>query len=387
MKIERVLVGEVLALQRRQVEIELKREYRLIGVYSFGKGIFHRDPVPGSALGDYRFFAVAPGDLVLSNIQAWEGAIAHATDVDKMTVGTHRFLTYVPLGGRIDTSWARWFFLSEPGFALIQQASPGTVQRNRTLSIDRFEALEIPLPPLDVQRELAARLDRWRSNTEGLLAHLQRPITSPAATTARLPSLIDAVLRRASKAVTPIGDLADFVSDTVHPGDDPSPAKSFVGLQHVESHTGRMIGSSPLGSEKGRKFRFRVGDVVYGYLRPYLNKVWVADRDGLCSVDQYVLRPRKGVSAELLAHQLRSATVLGQAMELTHNLQLPRLRSGLLAAITVPAVPSENRTEVVAQLDRVRELIVAATKVRKRQIAAAAALTPSLLNQAFSGLM
>ena len=38
------------------------------------------NPKPGSELGDYRFFEIEPGDLVLSNIQAWEGAIALATD-------------------------------------------------------------------------------------------------------------------------------------------------------------------------------------------------------------------------------------------------------------------------------------------------------------------
>lgn len=59
------------SLQRREVAVEPDEFYTLIGVYSFGKGIFH-DPKPGSELGDYRFLSVVPGDLVLSNIQAWE---------------------------------------------------------------------------------------------------------------------------------------------------------------------------------------------------------------------------------------------------------------------------------------------------------------------------
>lgn len=139
-------VGEVLALQRREVTIDPTSEYWLIGIYSFGKGILHRDPKPGAELGDYRFFAIEPGDLVLSNIQAWEGAIGFASQVDAGTIGTHRFLSYVPIDGRIDANWARWFFLSEPGMELIRQAAPGTTIRNRTLAIDRFEALEIPLP-------------------------------------------------------------------------------------------------------------------------------------------------------------------------------------------------------------------------------------------------
>ena len=124
-----------------------------------------------------------------------------------------------------------------------------------------------------------------------------------------------------------IGEAADFVSDTVHPDEDPSPAMSFVGLQHIESHTGRCLGSDALGPMKGRKFRFRPGDVLYGYLRPYLSKVWLAEVGRCC--DQYVLRPRPGIDGALLAYCLRGRQVLEQAIDLTHSLQLPRLRSGL----------------------------------------------------------
>ena len=163
MTVERVRAGDVLSLQRRNVDIDPLTEYSLIGVYSFGKGIFHREPRRGSDLGDYRFFAVEPGDLVLSNIQAWEGAIAYAQKHDAGTIGTHRFLTYVSSDGRIDTAWARWFFLSEPGMELIRKAAPGTTTRNRTLAIDRFEALEIPLPPIEEQRRVAAGLDKIKT--------------------------------------------------------------------------------------------------------------------------------------------------------------------------------------------------------------------------------
>lgn len=386
MTVERVRVGEVLALQRRPVAVDPMAEYDEIGIRSFGKGIFHKEPVSGTTLGNKRVFEIHPRDLVLSNVFAWEGAIAVASENDAGRIGSHRFMTYAPIEDRIDTSWAAWFLVSEDGLELIRKASPGSAGRNRTLAIERFEALEIPLPTIDKQRRTAAKLDRWRAHADGLLAGLQQLDTSPTAIAARLPVLIDAVLRPAGRELVPIGDLVEFVSDTVHPGDDPSPARCFVGLQHVESHTGQMLDSSPIGDEKGRKFRFRPGDVVYGYLRPYLNKVWVADRDGLCSVDQYVLRPKEGVSAELLAHQLRGASVLGRAVDLTHSLQLPRLRSGLLATITVPAVPPVDVATVMSRLDRVRDLVMASADLRKRQIAAASSLTPALLNEAFAGL-
>lgn len=386
MSASRVRVGDVLALTRSPVEPQAGREYTSIGLRSFGKGLFHYEPVTGDRLRKLRFFAVEPGRLVISNIKGWEGAVAVTRSMDADCIASNRFLQLIPRADKIDVGWAKWFFLSKLGNTLIQRASPGSADRNRTLSIERFEALEIPLPPIDEQRRVAAQLDCWQSNAQALLARLQGPLTAPAATAARLPCLVETVLSQGNNARTTVGELADFVSDTVHPGDDPAPAETFVGLQHVESHTGRRMGSSPLGNEKGRKFRFRQGDVVYGYLRPYLNKAWAADRAGLCSVDQYVLRPKKGVSAALLAHQLRSSSVLEQAMKLTHNLQLPRLRSGLLAEITTHAVDPKNVIEVLARLERVRHIVVTSTEVRRRQVSAASALSPSLLNQAFGGM-
>ena len=134
-------------------------EYVAIGVRSFGKGIFHYEPMPGNKLGSLRFFEVRPNRLVISNIKGWEGAIAISSTDDAGCLASNRFLTYVPHDERIDVSWARWYFLSEPGLELIQKASPGSADRNRTLAMDRFFALEIPLPPIEEQRSQIARID------------------------------------------------------------------------------------------------------------------------------------------------------------------------------------------------------------------------------------
>lgn len=189
MRVERARVGDVLQLQRRSVSMKPDGQYTLVGCYSFGRGLFHRDPQLGSDLGTYKYFEVRPGDLVLSNIQAWEGAIAFATEADAGTVGTHRFLTYTSRVPDLDLNWLRWFLLSEPGMELIRKAAPGTTMRNRTLAIDRFENLEIPLPPIEDQRRVAAQLDRIATSSVALYAlqgkaaalagALQSSITSP----------------------------------------------------------------------------------------------------------------------------------------------------------------------------------------------------------------
>lgn len=377
----RARVREVLVLERLPVEPHPVSEYVTVGVRSFGRGLFHYEPKLGDQLGSLRFFELRSDRLVISNIKAWEGAVALSGPQDEGCLASNRFLTYVPADGRIDVGWARWFFLSEAGLDLLQGASPGSADRNRTLAIKRFEALEIPLPPIGEQRRVAASLGSVEVSANTASKRLER-LPASAFSTA-LPGLIDELVRRSATNTLPIAELVDFSSETVHPGDDPAPADLFVGLQHIESHTGRRLGSDPLGPMKGRKFRFRPGDVLYGYLRPYLNKVWAADRHGLCSVDQYVLRPRPGVSPELLAHTLRSRAVLDPAVDLTHSLQLPRLRSGLLSRLEVPVVPRSQVDALVARLDGVRDRTVHLAAKRHAQSELTSALVPAALNETF----
>jgi type I restriction enzyme S subunit len=167
-KIERARVGEVLRLERRPVQVELYDEYVEIGVRSFGRGIFHKEPAEGAALGNKRVFRIEPDDLVISNVFAWEGAIAVASEGERGVIGSHRFMTFVPADERLDIRWASWFFRSELGLELIRRASPGSAGRNRTLAIDRFEALEIPLPTVEEQRLVAARLDHVQAAATNL---------------------------------------------------------------------------------------------------------------------------------------------------------------------------------------------------------------------------
>lgn len=123
---------------------------------------------------------------------------------------------------------------------------------------------------------------------------------------------------------------------------------------HIESNTGRRIGEDLVLAEQltGRKFRFSPGEIVYGYLRPYLNKVWIADCEGLCSVDQYVLQPDSSqVDTRYLAYAMRSPLFLAQSEQLTGVLTLPRLRSGLLESIEIPLPLLDKQRRIAAYLD------------------------------------
>jgi type I restriction enzyme S subunit len=172
--LEWVRVGDVLQLERREVIIDVAADYEEIGVRSFGKGIFHKEPRDGASLGSKRVFRIEPGDLVISNVFAWEGAIAVASRAEQGKIGSHRFMTFIAKDGRIDTSWAAWYFLSEPGHELIRKASPGSAGRNKTLAVKRFEDLAIPLPPIKEQRRVVSVLEQATEASTHLRARITR---------------------------------------------------------------------------------------------------------------------------------------------------------------------------------------------------------------------
>lgn len=144
-------MSEVAPLVRRPVEIDLDCTYPELGVRSFGRGTFHKPDLIGAELSWQKPFLVQEGDLVFSNIKAWEGAFAVAGPNDHGRVGSHRYLTCVPVDG-LATAEFIWFYLqTHEGISKVQAASPGSADRNRTLGQSALEAITVPTPPFERQ--------------------------------------------------------------------------------------------------------------------------------------------------------------------------------------------------------------------------------------------
>jgi type I restriction enzyme S subunit len=181
--------------------------------------------------------------------------------------------------------------------------------------------------------------------------------------------------------ISRLGDLLDFRNDIVHPKDKPAGSSVFVGLEHIERDTGVRIGSERINLHEmtGRRARFRAGDIVYGYLRPYLNKVWVAEFDGICSVDQYVFMVRPGVDRNYVARFLRSAEFLETAPIGSAPGQLPRIRSGEIAATPIPLPSLAEQRRIATILDKADAL----RRKRKRALDLLDSLTQSIFLEMF----
>lgn len=145
-------MAEVAPLVRREVRIDPEKSYTELGVRSFYKGTFHRRTVPGSDFSWQDLYQVNAGDLVFSNIMAWEKAIAVAATEDDGCVGNHRMLTCEARPDTAVPGFLWFYFTTEEGFAKIYAASPGTTARNRTMTALALMAIEVPVPALAAQQ-------------------------------------------------------------------------------------------------------------------------------------------------------------------------------------------------------------------------------------------
>lgn len=137
---------------RRNVDIDIAKRYREVGARSFGKGLFIKPDFDGAEATWEKPVWIESGDLVLSNIKAWEGAIAVADESHDGSIASHRYITCIPDPTRVTARFLAYYLLSEDGLERIGLASPGTADRNRTLSLGNLGKIEVPVPPLPTQQ-------------------------------------------------------------------------------------------------------------------------------------------------------------------------------------------------------------------------------------------
>lgn len=141
----------VAPLVRRQAIIEPDETYPELGIRSFGKGTFQKPAISGLDLGNKRLFRIEAGDLLFSNVFAWEGAIAIARPEDAGRFGSHRFMTCVVNEQQLLADFLLYHLLSPDGLEKVGEASPGGAGRNRTLGVEKLAKIEVPAPPLAAQ--------------------------------------------------------------------------------------------------------------------------------------------------------------------------------------------------------------------------------------------
>ncbi len=176
----------------------------------------------------------------------------------------------------------------------------------------------------------------------------------------------------AKSTAYPLVPLKDILADRrefLDPQQYPDHLFNYLGLEHIPPLTGDLAhGDEP---RQGRAVLsrckvFRHGDILYGRLRPSLNKVFVADGtvlEGICSGEFYVLIPE---ARKILPHFARSLLasryVQDVVKSMTSGSALPRLAVDDLLEIEIPLPPVDVQ-------QRYEELLIAQNANRQQLMA------------------
>ncbi len=124
-------------------------------------------------------------------------------------------------------------------------------------------------------------------------------------------------------------------------------------LEDIEKDTSKILQRRTLvqRNSKSTKTRFQKGDVLYGKLRPYLNKIIVADQAGYCTTEIIPLKPNIGVHGRYLFYWLKSSIFTNYSSSVSHGLNMPRL--GTEAGKNAPFIlaPLNEQKRIADKLD------------------------------------
>ena len=121
----------------------------------------------------------------------------------------------------------------------------------------------------------------------------------------------------------------------------------YVGLENIESNTGFYVPSAEEKESFNSALRFEVGDILFPKLRPYLNKVHLAEFKGVCSTEFHVLKG-KNLNNLYLSTFLSSRLVVNQTSCLMTGNTLPRLQPQDVQRLPILLPPSNIQNHIAS---------------------------------------
>lgn len=184
-----------------------------------------------------------------------------------------------------------------------------------------------------------------------------------------------------------LGEIAVEDRRIIAPESAEAASRPYLGLDQIESGTGRVLSYESNSTEgKSTTFAFDESHVLYGKLRPYLNKVVAPDRRGRCSTEIIPLLPRD-VDREFLAHLLRTDVVVDAAMSEKTGSRMPRADMGVLLDLEISIPESDQaQCQIAARLKAHLAEVETARQAAQGQLRDANFLRQRLLRQTFDAL-
>ena len=147
-----------------------------------------------------------------------------------------------------------------------------------------------------------------------------------------------------------LGTLCNFGDCESTESDNIAPDAWLLDLEDIEKDSGKLIQRKRKNEVKSlsSKHRFSAGHVLYSKLRPYLNKVIIADEDGYCTSEILPLNFGTTVNNRYAQVYLMSPFFVGYATQCSYGVKMPRLgtKDGRNALVPLPPISEQRRIAV-----------------------------------------
>lgn len=136
--------------------------------------------------------------------------------------------------------------------------------------------------------------------------------------------------------------------------------RPYVGLENIESGTGRLIASATSEATQGEFVSavgdslsavFEAGDILFGKLRPYLAKAWIAEFNGRCSTELLPLRPEK-IDPRFGLYVILSQQFIDAVDASTFGSKMPRADWEFIGNLPIPTPTQRQQSNIACFLDR-----------------------------------
>ena len=157
-----------------------------------------------------------------------------------------------------------------------------------------------------------------------------------------------------SWSVCCLGDLCDYGNCTNVDTADIADSAWMLDLEDIEKDSGVVLQKVRKAERNAAstKHRFHKGQVLYSKLRPYLNKVVLADEDGYCTSEILPLEFERNILPQYARYYLMSPAFLRYANKCSYGVKMPRLGTadGKKAIISIPPFEEQKRIVLAIEL-------------------------------------
>jgi len=229
--------------------------------------------------------------------------------------------------------------------------------------------IKIPLPDKEIQEKIVTEceaVDKEVKNVE------------QEANQARIE--IKALVSKSKSTLKRLDEIAIKISDNIDPQQQTGEI-NYIGLENIESETGHLVGEikTDYSTIKSTKKIFKKGDILYGKLRPNLNKVYLAKNNGICSTDILVFRFENEQLAKFYVHYFLTKQFNDEVLKSVRGQQLPRTSWSAMQVIKTPVPDVEIQKTLVAEIETLETKIVAAQQIINKAAAKKQAVLKSYL--------